>query len=68
MSRRRAVVTIYLATAATGLPAIALPRVDWFIAVLLLVQCLCVLTMVAILEHAAPSGGPSDQDTSTEAL
>lgn len=54
MSRRRAVLTIYLATAATGLPAIALPRVDWPIGILLLVQCLCVLTMVAILEHAAP--------------
>jgi len=56
MSRRRAVLTIYLATAATGLPAIALPRVDWPIAILLLVQCLCVLTMVAVLEHAAPNG------------
>ena len=46
-----AVLTVYLATAATGLPAIALPRVDWFIAILLLAQCLCVVTMIAILEH-----------------
>ena len=51
MKPRGAVLTIYLATAATGLPAIALPRVDWFIAILLLAQCLCVVTMIAILEH-----------------
>ena len=52
MSPRGAVLTIYLATAATGLPAIALPRVGWSLAdELLLFQCLCVVMMIAILEH-----------------
>jgi UDP-GlcNAc:undecaprenyl-phosphate GlcNAc-1-phosphate transferase len=51
MSPRGAVLTIYLATAATGLPAILLPRVGWTFAWLLLVQCLCVVVMIAILEH-----------------
>ncbi len=52
---RGAVLTIYLATAATGLPAIVLPRVSWPYAVLLLGQCLCVVAIIAILEHAGPS-------------
>ncbi len=52
MSRRRAVHTVYLAAAATGLPAIAMPRVSWPIAALLVLQCLCVVTMIALLEHA----------------
>jgi len=51
LSPRGAVLTIYLATAATGLPAIALARVDWTTAILLLVQCACVVAMIAILEH-----------------
>jgi len=61
MSPRKAVLTIYLATAATGLPAIVLPRVDWPLAVLLLVQCVCVVVMIAILEHSggSPAGKPS---------
>ena len=53
MTPRGAVLTIYLATAATGLPAIVLPRVDWLRAALLLVQCLCVVAIIAILEHPA---------------
>ena len=52
MTPRGAVLTIYLATAATALSAIVLPRVDWIAAVLLLAQCLCVVVMIAILEHA----------------
>jgi UDP-GlcNAc:undecaprenyl-phosphate GlcNAc-1-phosphate transferase len=52
MSTRGAVLTIYLATAATGLPAIVLPSVTWTSAALLLVQCLCVVVMIALLEHA----------------
>jgi len=52
MTTRNAVLTIYLATAATGLPAIILPLVDWLGAVLLLLQCLCVVTLIALLEHA----------------
>ena len=55
MSQRGAVLTIYLATAATGLPAIVLPRVEWVGASLLLVQCLCVVAMIAILEHTRPA-------------
>lgn len=54
MTPRGAVLTIYLATAATGLPAIALPRVDQPIAVLLLLQCLCVVIMIAVLEYTEP--------------
>lgn len=57
MTPRGAVLTIYLATAATGLPAIVLPRVEWGYAVLLLFQCLCVVIMIAILEHAFPPPG-----------
>ena len=52
MSTRRAVLTIYLATAATALPAIILPRVNWVFASLLLLQCVCVVVMIAILEHS----------------
>lgn len=52
MSVRATVLTIYLATAATGLPAILLPHLDWAAAVLILLQCLCVVTMIAILESA----------------
>jgi len=55
MSTRGAVLTIYLATAATALPAIILPTVDWIGASLLLLQCLCVVIMIAILEHVAPN-------------
>lgn len=50
-SRRGAVLTIYLATAATGLPAIILPTLDWTGAVLVLAQCLCVVIIIAVLEH-----------------
>lgn len=51
MSPRGAVLTIYLATAATGLPAIVLPQLSWPFATLLLAQCVCVVVMIAILEH-----------------
>lgn len=54
LSKRGAVLTIYLATAATGLPAIALPLVDWALATILLVQCACVVGIIAILEHVEP--------------
>lgn len=58
LSVRGAVLTIYLATAATGLPAVVLPQVDWASASLLLAQTLCVLIMIAILEHAPGSSAP----------
>jgi len=52
LTTRGAVLTIYLATASTGLPAILLPTADWSMAVLLMVQCLCGVGIIAILEHA----------------
>lgn len=55
LSTRGAVLTIYLATAATGLAAIVLPRTDWRDAGLLLLQCACILTIIAILEHMGGS-------------
>lgn len=60
MTPRGAVLTIYLATAATGLPAIVLPRVGWNLAVLLLLQCVCVVAMIAVLEHAGPANPRDD--------
>jgi UDP-GlcNAc:undecaprenyl-phosphate GlcNAc-1-phosphate transferase len=51
LTPRMAVITIYLATAATGLPAVLLPRVNWTIGLLILLECLCVVAMIAILEH-----------------
>ncbi len=51
MSVRGAVLTIYLATAATGLSAIVLPRVSNQTAALLLAQCVLIVVMIAILEH-----------------
>lgn len=51
-----AVLTIYLATAATSLPAMLLPAVGWAGALLILGQCLCVVALIALLESAdAPS-------------
>jgi UDP-GlcNAc:undecaprenyl-phosphate/decaprenyl-phosphate GlcNAc-1-phosphate transferase len=50
MSGPAMVLTIYLATATTGLSALLLPWVGWTAAVLLFVQCICVLSIVAILE------------------
>jgi len=58
MTPRGAVLTIYLATAATALPAIVLPKVDWITAALLLLQCLCVVAMIAILEHTGAQVPP----------
>ncbi|MEE9293860.1 MAG: MraY family glycosyltransferase [Phycisphaerae bacterium] len=51
LSRRAALFTIYLATAATSLTAVLLPHVDWPAAVLIFSQCLCVVLIIAILEH-----------------
>ncbi len=53
MGVRAAVCTIYLATGATGVSAIIVPRVDWSFAILLFVQCCFVVLMIAILEHAS---------------
>lgn len=54
LSPRGAVLTIYLATAATGLPAIILPGLDWTGAMLVLVQCACVVLLIAVLEQVRP--------------
>jgi UDP-GlcNAc:undecaprenyl-phosphate GlcNAc-1-phosphate transferase len=51
MTPRKAVLTIYLATLATALPAVVLPRVGWSGSLLLLVQCFCVVVMIALLEQ-----------------
>jgi len=59
-SVRAAVLTIYLATAATSLAAIALPTADWPVACCVFAQCLCVVAMIAVLEHV---GGPMDYQT-----
>ncbi len=55
LTERGAVLTIYLATAATGLPAILLPTTNWTGAILILLQCLCVVMIIAILEHTQQS-------------
>lgn len=51
LSERAAVLTIYLATAATSTSAILLPHVDWPAACLIFAQCLFVVLIIAILEH-----------------
>jgi UDP-GlcNAc:undecaprenyl-phosphate/decaprenyl-phosphate GlcNAc-1-phosphate transferase len=50
LSPTHAVLTIYLATAATALPAILLPVLSWPAAVLVVGQCICVVAIIAILE------------------
>ncbi len=60
LSPRSAVLTIYLATTATALPAIMLPKADWPTAALIFAQCLCVVLMIAVLEHTAPPGSDKD--------
>ncbi len=52
MNVRAAVCTIYLATGATGISAIIVPHVDWSFAMLLFAQCIFVVLIIAILEHA----------------
>jgi UDP-GlcNAc:undecaprenyl-phosphate GlcNAc-1-phosphate transferase len=50
-SERAAVLTIYLATAATSLAAILLPQANWVSAGLIFAQCVCVVLIIAVLEH-----------------
>lgn len=56
MSKPQAVLTIYLATATTGLGALLLHQVDRRGAAVLLLLVLCVLALVAVLEAAARRG------------
>lgn len=50
LSPTSAVLTIFLATLATALPATLLPLVNWTEAVLIFGQCVCVVAIIAILE------------------
>jgi UDP-GlcNAc:undecaprenyl-phosphate/decaprenyl-phosphate GlcNAc-1-phosphate transferase len=50
LSKPRAVLTIYLATATCGLGALLLRQVDRFGAAIVLLMVACILTLVAILE------------------
>jgi UDP-GlcNAc:undecaprenyl-phosphate GlcNAc-1-phosphate transferase len=56
MSTRKAVLTIYLATAATAIGATVLPHVDTAGAVLILGQALSVVLMIALLESTESKG------------
>lgn len=49
-STRMALLTICLATLATALPAVLLPRLSWPAALVIFIQCLCVVAIIAILE------------------
>jgi UDP-GlcNAc:undecaprenyl-phosphate GlcNAc-1-phosphate transferase len=53
MRPRSAVLTIYLATAATSLAALLLPGATWASAACIGVQTLCVVLIIAILEQPA---------------
>jgi UDP-GlcNAc:undecaprenyl-phosphate GlcNAc-1-phosphate transferase len=56
MSRRTAVLCLYLVAAATSISAIMLPHVDGNIAILIFVQTILILCMVALLEqHPLPT-------------
>ncbi len=52
MRPRAAVLTIYLATVATGLSATLLGHADWTDAILVAAQCLAIVLIIAILEQA----------------
>lgn len=47
---RAAVLSIYLATAATGLAAVLLPTANWPMAALVFAQTLCIVGLIALLE------------------
>lgn len=50
MSQTSAVLTIYLATLATAMPAIIVPVLNWPEASMVFAQCICVVAIIAILE------------------
>lgn len=50
LSPKTAVLTIYLATLATSLPAVLLPMHGWVAALLIVAQCLAVVAIIAVLE------------------
>jgi UDP-GlcNAc:undecaprenyl-phosphate GlcNAc-1-phosphate transferase len=57
LSARATVLTVYLATASTALPALLLPNSSWPRSLLILGQCVCVVALVAILEQGGPRNG-----------
>jgi UDP-GlcNAc:undecaprenyl-phosphate/decaprenyl-phosphate GlcNAc-1-phosphate transferase len=61
MSPRAAVLTIYLATAATGLSAVLLPTAEPGTAAVAFAQCLCIVLIIAILEHAGGQRPPEQR-------
>jgi UDP-GlcNAc:undecaprenyl-phosphate/decaprenyl-phosphate GlcNAc-1-phosphate transferase len=60
LSRSRAILTMYLTTATTGLAAILLPQVDLFGSILIVLMTFCVLSLIAILENTARSRQNTD--------
>lgn len=59
LGRRATVLTIYLATAATAIPAMFLPNCSWPRAAVIVTQCLCVVALIALLERGNHGGGPT---------
>lgn len=57
MSPRNAVLTIYLATLATSLSATVLPTAGWPLAGVIVLQCACVVGIIAILEGTGGQPG-----------
>jgi len=47
---RTAILTIYLATLGTALPALLLPQLNWPQAMVVFGQCICVVLIIALLE------------------
>jgi UDP-GlcNAc:undecaprenyl-phosphate GlcNAc-1-phosphate transferase len=63
MSRRTAVLCLYLVAAATSVAAILLPRVTGDFALLIFLQTILILAMVALLEqHPLPTDNESAAD------
>lgn len=60
LSPRNAVLTVYLAALATSLPAILLPLNGWAVAILIVAQCLAVVSIIAILESTNGSRAADD--------
>ena len=60
LSRGRAVLTMYLTTATTGLAALLLPQVNLFGAILIVLMTFCVLSLIAILENTARGRSNTD--------
>ncbi len=56
MNATHAVLTVYLATAATALGAIMLPKSSWPVACFVMAQCACVVLIIAILEQVGSNG------------